>query len=211
MKVVTAVILLLAEKFYCTTSLEPQGISTNIECSSSGKTCLKPYCHLKRIELSNDLITFGCDLQRKLSPVFVRFLIAFNCLHCLKYCWLPQFKIQFIELENAENHLISERTVNLCDVIEEVKTHNNVDRAIFMELIFVDLIQPCPYSQIKVINSSRLHFNHSLPNGIYKTVTTIMDDDDDKIFEVIYFEEIKSWNDFWFHSLHLLWTGLITK
>ena len=61
-----------------------------------------------------------------------------------------------------------------------------------MEVIFADLIQPCPYSDIKVVNGSRLHLNHTLPNGKYKTVTTIMDEKDDEIFEVVYYEEIKS-------------------
>ena len=75
MKVVTAVILLLLKCFYCATSseLRTEASSTNIACSSSGKTCLKPYCSLKRIGPSNDLVSFGCDLQRRLSPVIVRF------------------------------------------------------------------------------------------------------------------------------------------
>lgn len=85
--------------------------------------------------------------------------------------------------------------MNFCDAIDVVKTRNTeaINHAIFMELIFADLVKPCPYSEIKVINGSRLHLNHTLPNGRYKTVTTIMDDKDDEIFEVIYsYEEIKS-------------------
>lgn len=82
--------------------------------------------------------------------------------------------------------------MNFCDVIDQVKPMNakSIDHAVFMEVIFADLIHPCPYSEIKVVNGSRLHLNHTLPIGKYKTVTTILDPSDDKIFEVIYYEEI---------------------
>lgn len=74
MKLVTAVIFLLLKKFYCATSLEPQG-DVAIGCSSSGKSCTRPYCYLERNgPPDNDLISFGCHLQRRLPSVFVRFL-----------------------------------------------------------------------------------------------------------------------------------------
>lgn len=69
---------------------------------------------------------------------------------------------------------------------------DTANHAVFMELTFSELIRACPYSEVKVINGSRLDLDHSLANGKYKTTTTITDSKDAKIFEVIYYEEINS-------------------
>lgn len=61
-----------------------------------------------------------------------------------------------------------------------------------MEITFPGLVKECPYNEIKVINGTRHFYNYYWPNGEYKTITTIMDDQDDKIFEVIYYEDLKS-------------------
>jgi hypothetical protein len=41
---------------------------TKIECSSS-PTCTSPYCNLSQGNELNNSISFGCELQRSLSPV----------------------------------------------------------------------------------------------------------------------------------------------
>lgn len=43
---------------------------TKIECSSS-PTCTSPYCNLSEGNELNNSISFGCELQRSLSPVYV--------------------------------------------------------------------------------------------------------------------------------------------
>lgn len=50
---------------------EPYDDFTRIECSSSGKSCLNLYCYLSENDQLNNSISFGCDLQRKISPVYV--------------------------------------------------------------------------------------------------------------------------------------------
>lgn len=71
MKISTAVIFVLSRMILADTSTEIG--NTRIECSTSGKTCLRPYCHLNKSGQSSDVVSFGCDLQRKLSPVYVSF------------------------------------------------------------------------------------------------------------------------------------------
>lgn len=79
------------------------------------------------------------------------------------------------------------------DHLNDHNVQSSNDQATFMELTFTGLIRPCPYSAIRVINGSRLHLDHSLPNGKYKTITKIMDNEsDENIFEVIYYEELTS-------------------
>lgn len=61
-----------------------------------------------------------------------------------------------------------------------------------MELTFPGMIRSCPYTEIKVLNGTRQFLTHTWPNGKYKTITTVMDELDDKIFEVIYYEDLNS-------------------
>lgn len=100
--------------------------------------------------------------------------------------------MQFIKIEEDEDQLINDKTVNHCDVMHGSGNQTGIiDHTMLMDLTFTGLVQPCPYSEIKVSNGSRIHSNHALPSGNYKTITTIMDDSDDKVFEVIYFENLK--------------------
>lgn len=105
--------------------------------------------------------------------------------------------MQIFSLDDAGENLISDRNVNFCQSVNHLNQHHgkNVDtanQALFMELTFSELIRACPYSEVKVINGSRVDLDHSLANGKYKTSTTITDSRDAKIFEVIYYEEINS-------------------
>lgn len=91
--------------------------------------------------------------------------------------------MQLIKIEEEEDQLIIDKTVNC------VNNSELTDHPIVTDLTFMGLIQPCPYSEIKVINESRTLLKNTWPSGKYKIITTIMDDRDDKIFEVIYYEE----------------------
>lgn len=62
----------------------------------------------------------------------------------------------------------------------------------FNELTFSGLIHKCPYTEIKVVNGRRRFLDHTWPSGKYKTITTIMDSIDDKIFEFIVYEDLHS-------------------
>jgi hypothetical protein len=64
-----------------------------------------------------------------------------------------------------------------------------------MEITFPGLVKPCPYTEIRIINGTRHFYNYYWPNGKYKTIMTIMDDQDDNIFEVIYYEDLNSKDD----------------
>lgn len=98
---------------------------------------------------------------------------------------------------DTDEYLISDRNVNFCQSVAHLNQHHGKNsemfssHAFFMELTFSELVQACPYSEVKVINGSRVDLDHSLANGKYKTSTTITDSRDAKIFEVIYYEEIK--------------------
>lgn len=99
--------------------------------------------------------------------------------------------MEIFVVDNDEDVLLSERKVNFCEHLgsygAELGDH---EHGSVMELTFTGLVQPCPYAQIKVINGSRLHSNQTLPSGKYKTITRIVDDHNEKIFEVVYCEEI---------------------
>jgi hypothetical protein len=71
MKRVTVFLLFLVE-LAC--GEEPYDDFTDIDCSSSGKSCVKPFCYLDEYHKLNNSISFGCDLQRSLSPVYVNFM-----------------------------------------------------------------------------------------------------------------------------------------
>lgn len=90
--------------------------------------------------------------------------------------------------------MITDKRVNFCDVNEHPEHYNFefLGHVKFMELTFSGLERACPYAEIRVINGSRHFLNYTWPNGKYKTITTIIDDLDDKIFEVIYYENLFS-------------------
>lgn len=105
--------------------------------------------------------------------------------------------MKIFNYDDADENLINDRNVNFCQTMEHLnqqhgKNADTANQALFMELTFSDLIRACPYSEVKVINGSRVDLDHSLANGKYKTSTTITDSRDAKIFEVIYYEEINS-------------------
>lgn len=105
--------------------------------------------------------------------------------------------MKIFNYNDTDEYLISDRNVNFCQSVSHLNQHygKNADtsnHALFMELTFSELMRACPYSEVKVINGSRLDLDHSLANGKYKTTTTITDASDAKIFEVIYYEEINS-------------------
>lgn len=100
--------------------------------------------------------------------------------------------MQLIKIEEDEDQLINDKTVNFCDGMYGSGNQTGIiDHTMLMDLTFTGIIQACPYSEIKVSNGSRIHSNNALAIGNYKTITTIMDDSDDKVFEVIYFEDLK--------------------
>lgn len=110
---------------------------------------------------------------------------------------LDQFRDRIYDIDeetdvDEEDSLASDKTVNYCiahDVHEDEKQK-------FLELSFSGLIRPCPLSAINVVNGSRLKNFDMRVTGKYKTITTIFDDLDDKIFEVVYYEEFQSYD--WF-------------
>lgn len=102
--------------------------------------------------------------------------------------------MRFFKIENGEESLMTDRKVDFCKVNDHPDDFNFefLGHVKFMEITFPGLVKACPYSEIKVINGTRQFFNHVWPNGKYKTITTIMDDQDDNIFEVIYYEDLNS-------------------
>lgn len=49
------------------------GKITKADCSSSGKTCSKPFCNVKPMNRFLSFMNFGCDLKKSVSKVSVRF------------------------------------------------------------------------------------------------------------------------------------------
>lgn len=73
---------------------------TKIECSSSS-TCTNPFCEIHGNELNNS-ISFGCKLQRTLSPVYVSMIFKAQSANLIK----------FSHFSSAYNFL-SSKTMNL--------------------------------------------------------------------------------------------------
>lgn len=97
-----------------------------------------------------------------------------------------------MKLGEDKKQIITDRIVVLCDATKSSKKKTQpIDHMILMDLVFMGIIKPCPYSEIKVFNISRAHFSPSLPTGNYKTTMKIMDDSDDKVFEVLYYDVLK--------------------
>ena len=88
--------------------------------------------------------------------------------------------------------MIADKTVDFCTHPDSLVDNDSVFNLHikFNELTFSGLVHKCPYTQIKVDNGRRQFLDHSWPSGKYKTITTIMDKSDDKIFEVIYYENL---------------------
>lgn len=78
MKLITFLLLF----FTCWSSVVPTEAYddfTKIECSSSS-TSINQFCELSQGNELNYSITFGCELQRALSPVFVSMIQEHNVL-----------------------------------------------------------------------------------------------------------------------------------
>jgi hypothetical protein len=90
--------------------------------------------------------------------------------------------------------LIADKKVDFCEVNDHPEKFNDefLGHVKFMEITFPGLVKPCPYTDIRVMNGTRHFYNYVIPNGQYKTIMTILDDQDDKIFEVIYHEDLYS-------------------
>lgn len=78
MKLCRALLLLFALSAFCdedTTELVTSAFEhfTRIECSSSGKSCVNPFCYLSQPGAANNSINFGCELQGQLDAVYVSF------------------------------------------------------------------------------------------------------------------------------------------
>lgn len=76
MKLLAAFMVLFLRNIFAETSVNSYDDFTKVECSSSGKTCLNPYCFLGTTDQLNNSLSFGCDLQRNLAPVYVNMNIS---------------------------------------------------------------------------------------------------------------------------------------
>lgn len=97
-----------------------------------------------------------------------------------------------MKYENSNYELVSDKTINFCHAEDHPQSYNyDFHGSIkFKELTFPELIQECPYTTIRITNGTRTFMDSCFPNGKYKTITTIMDDSDDKIFEIIFYEDL---------------------
>ena len=80
MRLLGVFIVLCLQRIFGLNVKEPYDDFTTIECSSSEKSCSKPFCRLNEYGKLNNSISFGCDLQRSLSPVYVSRFLMLNMI-----------------------------------------------------------------------------------------------------------------------------------
>lgn len=66
------------------------------------------------------------------------------------------------------------------------------DNVKIKRILFHELAKPCPIQEFNVHNgTSFLHNNQDWSSGIFKVSFSVLDEDNQKVFEVIYFVDLK--------------------
>lgn len=89
------------------------------------------------------------------------------------------------------------RLIPICEMMNHPEIFGN--SALYDDLIklnrilFSEFVHACPFMEIKVENGTtwlRKMYEDELSRGMYKVITTVLEEDGEKIFEVAYYENL---------------------
>ena len=88
------------------------------------------------------------------------------------------------------------RLIPICEMMNHPEIFEN--SALFDDLIklnrilFSEFVHACPFMEIKVENGTTWlrKMYDELSSGMYKVITTVLEEDGEKIFEVAYYENL---------------------
>ena len=102
---------------------------TKVECSSSNKTCINPYCNLKAYSRTTIYMNFGCDLLRPLTDT--RFAIA---------SWMKSLSGNYRQFVNVKD-------IDICNVLSHLKEYKKYRSQIdWFNTTFSGFVHACPYT-----------------------------------------------------------------
>lgn len=87
--------------------------------------------------------------------------------------------------------------IPICEMMKHPEIYGN--SALFDDLIklnrilFSEFVHACPFMEIKVENGTtwlRKMYEDELSSGMYKVITTVLEDDGEEVFEVAYYENL---------------------
>lgn len=87
--------------------------------------------------------------------------------------------------------------IPICEMMNHPDIYGN--SALFDDIIklkrilFSEFVHPCPFMEIKVENGTtwlKSMYAEELSSGVYKVITTVVEDDGEEIFEVAYYESL---------------------
>ena len=172
---------------------------TKVECSSSNKTCINPYCNLKAYSRKITFMNFGCDLLKPLTNT--RFAVT---------SWMKSLAGSYRQFAKVDD-------IDMCNVLGHLKDYKNFQGQIdWLNTTFSGSVHACPYivskfsfffiwfrkitnkinQSFKVANASMKQDDTAprngflLPNGVYKVKYQGSDATDDNIFQLTFLFEV---------------------
>jgi hypothetical protein len=200
---------------------------TKVECSSSGKTSNQIFCNVKAISRNQTMLNFGCSLLRPIDNFYVRFSKTWKILiekvlisdrpdylsqefdwKLSSDCWCQknwnlQSRGQFRQVSNARwFDETLRRNLSWTDSQMSLRRSNfyfHIFKGLFIYLasIFQQTIKINNATLTLPKDKLQLWAFQPFPNGIYKTVVKVYDDEDEKIMLSTIYHELNFHFNVW--------------